>query len=225
MTYKEIVYMCIDLLKISSDDSYYTKEHIIFLVNKFRALILKQRYSDIKKQIPISNYQELCLNLTEVPAIAGEPCEGAPYLRSTIKVPTTMEIGNPRVYPIDFYQGEITYISKDRMRYVGYNKYLSNIIYCSKAPDGYLYFKSCNPQFLHLEKVKFNAIFEDAKEASELSCDNNIICDLMDKEFPLESSLVPVVIDFVFKEIKGTEYSPQDKDNNAEDDLSNVAVK
>nr|DAH00788.1 MAG TPA: Structural protein [Crassvirales sp.] len=228
MTYSELVYMVMDLLKLSSDDSFYTQDHIIFLLNKFRTFILKQRYSDIKKQIPVSNYQEICMDLMEVPAISGECCEGGHYLRTRDKVPTIMPIGNPRVYPIDFYQGEITFISRDRMRYIGYNKYLQNIIYCSQAPDGYLYLKSWNPQFLYLENIRFNAIFEDAKEASELACpDSNgeEICDLIDKEFPIESALVPPLVELVIKELRGPEYSPKDEENNAKDDLSEVTVK
>lgn len=222
MTYNEVIYMVLDELKLSSDDSFYTKDHIIFLLVKYRSFLLKQRYSDIKKQIPDSDYQSICLDLIEVPAISGEPCEGSSYLRSKNKVPTTMMIGNPRVYPMDFYQGEITYISRDRMRYVGYNKFLRNIIYCSKAPDGYLYFKSWNPQFLHLESVRFNAIFEDAKEASEMACpeENGAICKLEDKEFPIEDALVPVLVSLVVQELAGPRDSDKDKDNDANDNLS-----
>lgn len=222
MTYNELIYMVLDELKISSDDSYYTPDHVIFLLVKYRSFLLKQRYSDIKKQIPDSDYQSICLDLIEVPAISGEPCEGNSYLRSKNKVPTTMMIGNPRVYPMDFYQGEITYISRDRMRYVGYNKFLRNIIYCSKAPDGYLYFKSWNPQFLYLKKVRFNAIFEDAKEASELACpeENGTICKLEDKEFPIEDALVPVLVSLVVQELAGPRDSDKDKDNDANDNLS-----
>lgn len=221
MTYNEILYMCLDELKLSSDDSFYTKDHILFLIVKLRSFLLKQRYSDLRKPIPDSDYQSICLDLIEVPAISGEPCEGSSYLRSKNKVPTPMMIGNPRVYPMDFYQGEITYISRGRMRYVGYNKFLRNIIYCSKAPDGYLYFKSWNPQFLHLESVRFNAVFEDAKEASELACpeENGAICKLEDKEFPLEDSLVPPLIELVVKELRGPEFMKKDEDNNAKDDL------
>lgn len=221
MTYNEIIYMCMDQLKLSSDDSFYTKDHILFLIVKLRSFLLKQRYSNIKKQIPESNYQNICLDLIEVPAISGEPCEGSSYLRSSTKLPTTMMIGNPRVYPTDFYQGEISYISRERMRYVGYNRFLQNIIYCSKAPDGYLYFKSWNPQFLHLEKVRVSAVFEDAKEASALGCaeDETTVCKLEDKIFPLENSLVPPLVELVVKELRNPEFMKEDVENNAEDNL------
>lgn len=222
MTYREIVYMILDEIKSVSDDAFFTEDHVIFLAGKIRAFLLKQRYSDVKKQIPESNYQTICLDLIEVPAISGEPCEGGSYLRSKEKVPFLMKIGNPRVYPIDYYQGEITYVSRDRMRYVGYNKYLQNIIYASLGPDNYLYFRSFNPQFLYLEKVRMTGIFEDTLAASELQCpdeNGDIICDILDREFPIESALVPPLIELVVKELLGAEYIKRDEENNAKDDL------
>ena len=138
-----------------------------------------------------------------------------------------MKIGIPRVYPIDYYQGEITYVSRERMRYVGYNKYLKNIIYASLGPDNYLYFKSFNPQYLYLEKVRMTGIFEDSKAASELQCpdeNDNIVCDILDREFPIESALVPPLIELVVKELLGAEYRPEDSNNDSSDDLSNLAT-
>lgn len=225
-TWREIVYMCIDELKLLSDDSYYTEDHLIFLISKFRTFILKQRYSDIKKFIPESNFSTICLDLIEVPAISGEVCEGGVYLRSKNKIPYMMGIKQPRVYPVDYYQGEITYVSRDRMKYVGYNKYLNNIIYCSLAPDNYLYFKSSNPQYLYLEKVRITALFENAKETFGLQCDENgRICELLDAEFPLEASLIPPLIELVVKELRSSEFMPEDKENNADDDMSDLNPK
>ena len=227
-TYKELIYMCLDELKLYSDDASYTEEHIMFLLGKYRTFLIKQRYSDVKKQIPESNYQTICLDLIEVPAISGEPCEGGSYLRSKEKIPFLMKIGNPRVYPIDYYQGEITYVSRDRMRYVGYNKYLQNIIYASLGPDNYLYFKSFNPQFLYLEKVRITGIFEDTLAASGLQCpdkNGNIVCDVLDREFPIENALIPPLIQLVVEELTKAEYKPEDKENNSDDDLSEVASK
>ena len=227
-TYKERIYMCLDELKLYSDDALYTEEHIMFLLGKYRTFLIKQRYSDVKKQIPESNYQTICLDLIEVPAISGEPCEGGSYLRSKEKIPFLMKIGNPRVYPIDYYQGEITYVSRDRMRYVGYNKYLQNIIYASLGPDNYLYFKSFNPQFLYLEKIRMTGIFEDTLAASELQCpdeNGNIVCDVLDREFPIENALIPPLIQLVVEELTKAEYKPEDKENNSDDDLSEVVSK
>ena len=227
-TYKELVYMVFDELKVSSDDAQFTEDHLMFLLNKYRAFLLKQRYSDIKKQIPESNYQTICLDLIQVPAISGDTCEGGTYLRSKEKIPFLMQIGTPRVYPLDYYQGEITYINRDRMRYVGYNKFLQNIIYCSIGPDNYLYFKSFNPQYLYLKKIKFTGIFQDSIQASDLQCpDDNgdIICNSIDRTFPIEDSLIPPLIELVVKELTNSIYRPEDESNNAKDDLVNKMTK
>ena len=227
MKVSELVYLILDEIKQESDDAYFTKEHIMFLLDKYRAFLLKKGYSDIKKSIPESNYQTICLDLIQVPDI-GEPCESGTYLRSKEKIPFLMQIGTPRVYPLDYYQGEITYVSRDRMRYVGYNKFLQNIIYCSIGPNNYLYFKSFNPQYLHLEKVKFTGIFQDSMQASNLQCpDDNgeIICDLADRTFPIEDALVPPLIELVVKELTGPVYKPDDEENNAKDDLTNKLIR
>lgn len=227
-TYKELVYMCLDELKLYSDDALYTEEHIMFLLGKYRTFLIKQRYSDVKKQIPESNYQTICLDLIKVPAISGNPCEGGSYLRSKEKIPFLMKIGNPKVYPVDYYQGEITYVSRERMRYVGYNKYLKNIIYASIGPDNYLYFKSFNPQYLYLEKARMTGIFEDPQAASELQCPNengDTVCDVLDREFPIENALIPPLIQLVVEGLTKAEYKPEDKENNSDDDLSEVASK
>ena len=226
-TYKELIYMCLDELKLYSDDALYTEEHIIFLLSKYRVFLLKQRYSDVKKQIPESNYQTICLDLIEVPAISGEPCEGGSYLRSKEKIPFLMKIGNPKVYPVDYYQGEITYVSRERMRYVGYNKYLKNIIYASIGPDNYLYFKSFNPQYLYLEKARMTGIFEDSQAASELQCpdeNGDTVCDILDRKFPIEDALIPPMIELVVKELLGAEYRPKDDANDANDALADLST-
>lgn len=228
MKYKDIVYMVLDEIKSTSDDAFFTEEHVLLLVNNYRNFILKQRYSDIKKPIPESNYQTICLNLIQVPAVAGVPCGGGTFLRSKEKVPFMMKIGTPKVYPINYYLGEITYVSRERMRYVGYNKYLQNIIYASLGPDNYLYLQSSNPQYLYLEKIRLTGIFENIESVSDLLCDDSgdsINCDIMDKTFPIEDALVPPIIELVVKELLGAEYIKKDEENNAKDDLPEITSK
>lgn len=224
MTYRELIYMCLDQLKVASDDAYFTTDHILFLLSKVRATLLTQQYSKIKKEIPQSNYQTICLDLIQVPAISGEPCEGGTYLRSKVKIPSTLEVGVNTVYPVDFYQGiHISYINRERMRFVGNNSWLKNIIYSSKGPDGYLYFKSSNPQFLYLEKVMMTALFEDPHKAEELKCNSeDIPCDILDRDFPLEEGLVSNVIEYIVKLLTGAVYRPNDPINDASDNLSEL---
>ena len=226
-TYREIAAMCLDELHQYSDDSNITEEHIIFLAGRYRTFLLKQRYSqDLKKQIPESNYQTLCLDLEKVEAIEGLPCEGGYYLRTTEKVPAVFPFGTIRFYTAgDYYHGDITFISKDRMRYVGNNPWMKNIIYASLNPDGRIYLKSDNPQFLYLCQAKMTGVFEDAEKASELECDSSSedMCDILDRKFPIEDSLIAPMIELIIKELAPSVTAPQDDDNNANDDLTQKA--
>lgn len=221
-TYRQLIYLVLDELKLMSDDSSFTEDHIIFLLSKYRAFLLKQRYSDVRKEVPLSNYQTLCLDLEEHEGIEGLSCEGT-YMRSTKKIPEAMNVGQSRVHSGNYFNGEVTYISRDRLRYVGHNKWLQNIIYATKGPDGYLYLKSSNPQLYYLEKIKFTGVFSDAEEASELECEQPESCDILDKEFPIEDALIPPLTELVVKELSGAIYKPEDSENNATDDLANLA--
>lgn len=214
--------MCSDQLKLSSDDTFFTNDHILYLLKRYRGLYLSQKYKDVRKEIPESNYQTICLDLIQVPAISGEPCEGGTFLRTKNKIPSLLTIGDAKVYPIDYYIGDITMVSRERMKYVGHNRWLQNIIYCSIAPDGYMYFKSSNPQYLHLENVRMTGIFEDIDEVEELSCDKESSCDILDRKFPIEEALIPQLIDTVVKFITSGLYKPEDDDNNAKDDLATL---
>lgn len=221
-TYGEIVYMVLDEVKGMSDDFTYNEEHILYLIDKTRALLLKQRYSDIKKQIPYANYQTIYVTTNESALADDALYTSAKYLKTDSKIPEILPIATPRVFTTDYYQGEITYISRDRMRYVGYNKYLKNIIYCSLHPDKYLYFKSFNDKLLEVKNINFTAVFQSSLEALKLYQNKQ---EVLDTEFPMEESLIQPLIELVVNELTNAIYKPEDTTNNAKDDLEGLAVK
>lgn len=233
MLVKEIVYMVLDLAKAAtSDDSFWTEDHVIFLLKKYRSFLIKKEQEKQKATTDIASefeYQQICLDLEKVPAIDGESCTGGYYLRTTKKIPKILEDNQPRVYPIDFYQGiNISYIPRDRMRYVGTNKFLQNIIYVSLGPDLHLYLNSSNPQFLYLKKLRMSAVFEDFDDISCYLCDedgNSKACDVLDEVFPIREYLVPTLMELVVKELTTAKYQPVDEHNNASDDMSKVSTK
>lgn len=233
MLVKEIVYMVLDLAKAAtSDDSYWTEDHVIFLLKKYRSFLIKKEQEKQKATTDIASefeYQQICLDLEKVPAIDGEPCTGGYYLRTTKKIPKILEDNQPRVYPIDFYQGiNISYVPRDRMRYVGTNKFLQNIIYVSLGPDLHLYLNSSNPQFLYLKKLRMSAVFEDFDEMSSYLCNDDgdsMACDVMDEIFPIREYLVPTLMELVVKELTSAKYQAVDDRNNAADDMSKVSTK
>lgn len=229
-TYRQVVFMALDIMKEASDDAYYTEEHMIFLANKMRALLLERKYRGARNATfnPMSdeNKQVICLDL-EPTELLPDGCLGT-WLKSVEKVPSTMTISEPKVSPINFLiQSNVTFIPAERMPYVGYNKWLKNIIYAAKDPSGYLYLNSANPLFINLKKVKMEGVFSDPEEAAKLSCDddgNSNACEILDAEFPLENALVASCVELMVQELIGSRYAPEDKGNNAKDDLGEAAV-
>lgn len=227
-TYREITFTILDELKIASDDSFIQPEHVIFLLDKYRGMLLYQKYENIKKEIPESNYQTICLDLEVVPAYEGDTCAGKGYLRSVQEIPNMMTLSNPKVSTMNYFMGNINYINRERFKYVGSNQYLQNMIYASLAPDEHLYLKSNNPQAYYLKKVKLTGVFEDSAKAEELACDKDSEdtskCDILDKNYPLEEDLIPQAIQLIVRELAGVIYKPADKTNDANDDLSRLAT-
>lgn len=214
MTNRELVYMILDQSRMVTDDISLNEEHALFLANKARAFLLTQKYKTVKLEVSDANYQTLCIDMEEE-HVDFECCKDA-ILVSTVKLPNRLNIGNDLVTPYDYLKGvNISFIPIERMRFVGFNKFLKNIIYVAIGHDGYLYMVSKNPLFKYINKVKVTAIFENATEASDLSCDDN--CEIWDRTFPIEDTLVTPLIELCVKQIVGAVYRPKDDRNDAND--------
>lgn len=220
-TFREILYMIQDECKFDTDDSYYTHEHIMYLVGRYRSLLFKQTYGgvngNLKKQIPASAFQEICIDLVQTPGNMVTMCDSGMYLRSTKPIPSIMPYTKANLYNTNIYStiSHIDLTNYERMKYVGHNKFLQKIIYASIAPDNYLWLKSQNSVFLNLEKLKMRAVFEDFESAAKMACDAD--CEMLDRQFPLEDALIPVLIQSVVKELTEKLGVPEDKSNNADD--------
>jgi hypothetical protein len=163
------------------------------------------------------------LDLEAIQAIEGLPCDGGYYLRTTKPLPPMLPFGNTRFYTAsNYYTGDISFVSKDRFKYVGHNKWLQNTIYACLDPNGRIYLNSTNPQFLYLKEAKMTAIFENAEEASDLECNNQeeSKCDILERDFPIEDALVAPLVELIVKELAPSVAVQEDNLNNAADDRS-----
>lgn len=230
-TYGEMVYMCLDILKESSKDSFYTEDHILFLLKKMRALLLERKYkttrNGVHQAMSDENTQQICLSVGPSEIITSG-CEGK-WLVSSEKIPELLNCKQGVTCTgHDLLPTMVTFISHDRMPYVGYNKWLKNIIYAARSVDGHLYLHGQNPQFVYLQMVGLTGVFSDPEEAEMLSHDivagETQTIDIMKRRFPLESSLVPQCIELVLQELSGARYAPEDAKNDSKDNLSDAGL-
>lgn len=213
MTYRELVYMCLDEIKASSDDAYVTEDHILFLISKYRNLVLRRKYEKTNMPVAESNYQRI---------------QGEAIVR--IKIPQIMDLGYPLISittpksPDDSTAKssfKTTYVPARRFEFVGNNSYLINVVYSTVTPEGELKCTSIKyPQVANISNYTIYAVFEDIIEASKITLENGT--NLLDADCPIETELIPEVQELVIKDILGIAYRPQDKINNGSDDLNLV---
>ena len=219
-TYREAIYMCLDLLKGMSDDFSYTEEHVAYLLDKFRALLLKQRYgSDPKKHVPYSNYQDIGITFNLIHDSKKE------VVTSTKTIPFTLQLGIPRI-TVDgenYYSYKCELVSRERFPFVGNNKYTKQFIYFTIDNDGYVLCKTTPEQWysrdtagIELKPCNFTitAILENPRDL--------ITGNYLDVNIPIEEGLVTTLIEMVVKELAGSMYIPNDDQNNAKDDKADI---
>ena len=256
-SYKELVYFVLDAIKATCDDAFITEDHVLFLLNKYRSYLLKQKYEkDPRRQVPDSNYQTITLSLKQYGTLNSEwyytgqpePESTVPeteekinvdeliikttdeegvspfddknivkrtYLKSVEELPNTMQVGISSCYIVDPFKDIVTIVSKERLEFVGWNKFLQRIIYGAIGPDQHLYIKSNNQLFLAIKKVVFRAVLEDP---------TSVMDEPMEEDCPIEEALIPPLIKSVIADLLGFEYRPQDPANNANDDLSDIVT-
>lgn len=222
-TFGEMIYMVLDKLKIKSDDSHFNEDHILFTLNSNRALLLKQKYSKGGK-ISQSNYQTLCISMEPLEVKKGIPCEiDAYYVISTKSIPSINNLGITNIYVDNFTHNYINYVDTERFKYTGYNKRLPKMYYSTVDYNNYLYIKGSTISTHDITGVKVTAVFNDATTASELECSK--ACDLYEREYPIEQSLISALIQVTVEEYSKSLYAIEDSTNNAKDDMSNEMVK
>lgn len=221
-TFGQIAHAIQDFSKTISDDSIINIDHIIFLMSKYRNYIL----SNPTKNLTEADYQTICVDVE--PGDDGDICGSVPYLVSVSQIPNVMNRGGVTVAPpAGFLYGyKFQFVNYQKFQFVGFNKWLYGFIYVTIGPDGRLYVKSHNSGFMNLEKLRITALFDDVEKVAEMECDdccNTQICDIEDREFPLDAGYIPLLMKYVTQEITAAAWQPRDDTNNANDDLSEFA--
>ena len=225
-TYRDIVYYVLDQIKLSSDDAYIEETHVVYLLSKLRAYLLKKKYEAVKNQISQNNFQTITVNLQPYTVDPYSDCADARMLKSVEQVPNLLLVNNYEGFSTAMHTfsklGRFTVVSNTRFNSVLYDKWLKNFIYVTIGTDNYLYVKSANPQIYSLETIQLNSVFEDIEMASDLEESNAGVCDMLDRRFPLEEGLIIPLQDLAIQNLLMALNRPKDTLNNATDDMSDI---
>ena len=217
-TYGQVAYLVLDRLKLNSDDSFWEVNHVVYLINKYRSFLLKQKYSDIRKDIPIQNYQNIVIDLSST-----TDDEGAldSIKSSNSNIPAIVNLSNvigySMLHPVDnsLYGLNFSMVSRERIRFCGSNKYLSNIVWFAITDSGKLLVKSDSKNSQYLQRVSLSSIFEDPIAAVKYNTPN---VDTLNIDIPIEDNLITTIVDMCVYEMMPATIIPEDVENNSSDD-------
>jgi hypothetical protein len=181
MKLRELIYDCREQFKLMSDDSNLTNFYIAYLINNARGVVMQQRYSDPRNIVPYNEYQLITLTV-------GQDAMTTVALPSIIK--TTGNASSPiKAYTVSPLSIPVNMVSLDRLPFVGFNPFTTDMIYCALNSDGKILFNSQNEMYKLLNTINVRGLFEDPEAAWRLA-NPNASTDFWDAEYPISNGVL-----------------------------------
>lgn len=210
-TYRDLVYTVFDELKIVSDDSVWEVDHVVDMLNKYRALLFEQKYKGKWSEIPPQFLQELNVQLSP-----NSTFNNIVVKKSTIKIPDILNLSNSNIFSYaksssNRFGDVISVVPSIRFESIGYGKYSNKLKYVTVYKDSYAYTKGITDNSFKLITVLDNPI-------DIVSFNNMQITNTLDIQFPCEESLIQPIIRLCVDELGKANSIPSDMYNNGVDD-------
>lgn len=223
-TKRELIYTVFEKLKINSDDMDITEEFVSSLIDSKRAMLIKQKLDKTPWATNPEIIQEICMDLENIDVIDGMTCFGK-ILRTKNPLPKSIKVkgkmGPITVRRMDRVSLLINTIPLERLPFVGYNSFISAMIYAAQDYDGRLYLVSNQKNHHLLESIKVADVFETPDKASELKCITSgdiESCEPWDEDYPIEDSMKDDLINLIVRELSPTLGIPDDSNNDSDGD-------
>lgn len=214
------IYDIREALRQYSDDSDITDDYISFLIDDTRALLLRQKYNAPGSIIPLGIRQRLHFDVELSDDNVFISLDKV--LRTADPIPKLVESFNfMNHFWVDsgsYNDIKFVYITPERFPFAGYNKWTRDVIYVTIGQDYRLYFKAANYKHRLIEQVRIYSIFENPKEAWEVSADySNTETFEEDVTYPIDLDMWIQMKEIILKQLMVTLQIPQDENNNADE--------
>ena len=211
-TYRDVIYIVLDELKQFTTSIPFEEEHIAYLLTLSRAVIIKQKYSNSKIEIPPEVMQKVPFKLVQRHGIITSNRSfdlinlNGSHLFYSVDIPSLPNV-------------ELTQTTISRFKYLNINKWLANIAYYTINEMGKLIFKvpnSISSLFTSSSTevdAYYNVILEDPRKI--FLYDD----DYLDRDFAINGDLLRIIIDLTLADLYKHIHLPEDTINNGKNDL------
>ena len=184
-------------------------------------MLIKQKYDRNRWSMPVESKQELCLSLEVVNKVADMACFGR-IVATTISLPASIKIkgkeGPITVRKYDASSIHINIIPLERIPFIGENPITAQMIYGTIDYDNKFYLISASNKINLMTEIKIADIFENPGDAAALECtaSDEVDCEIWDRSYPIELSMVDDLIKLVVADLSKTLNIPSDTVNDAD---------
>lgn len=221
-TQNELVYSVKELLKDHTDNSLISNAHVLFQLKAFRALLLRQLYSDRARAYDYNVIQTFCLEMEVADSGLCGTNTGCKILKSKKQLPELLSLKGRaafvRAAPPIIGAEPFDIIKSSNISNCLEDEYGTNSVFIK---DRYVYLVGQTPSVLLVKCISVSAIFVDPEDLYDYntckSCGGESEpCYTEDSDFPMPGFLITPLINGVLKEfltVKALEQR-RDVDNN-----------
>jgi len=219
MTPNEIIFAIREKLKEYVDDTRYTSQYLMFLVDLKREVLIRQQYNQIQRSVDTQLEQLFILPMEIVDAsdIASIPVEDDELIRSVIPIPMVIELHHRNLYSRIATRGKLdrpmNLVSMRRFVYVGEDEFEGDSIFCMIDEDNYLYARSKSHEELSYEETTVRAVYARPLELIGEK-------DLNTFKYPANAHFVDTIINMIVQELASLKPLPTDQSNDSSDDAT-----
>ena len=228
MTPIEIIFAIREKLKEYVDDTRFTDDYLLYLVDLKRATLLKQKYNRIQRQVDEQILQSVALEMVEEDAsdFTAVPLEfGYDIVKSKLPLPKILDLDHKnvieRISTVGKLDIPINIVSRRRFTYAGTGDYDRDQFFAMMDNEGYIYIKGTTEEHRNYDYISVTALFERPMEVLDLIT-NNSDKDVNDFKYPCKNELVDIIIDMIVQQLANIKSLPSDEDNNASDDATQI---
>lgn len=198
LTLPHLVYNLRNLIRDNrSDDIKITDRQIEFIINYYRARLIKQ---EVDKKRPISS--NVIQDIGQIALVKVDSAEvnglvlGQNVLKTTLPIPKLVELNNRDAI---MYVGgldkmsSIDFVSKSQSRWNRFNTYGQNLP-TAYYRNGYIYIENC-PKLLKF--INIEGIFTDPREVSKYKNSGTPCYDIVNDPYPMSEYMISALTDMV----------------------------
>jgi len=225
MTGLEIIFAIREGLKEYVDDTKYTNDYLMFLVDNKRTKYIRREYNNIQRPVDEQLVQTIILSLEEIDSsdMPSKYESESDTTRSTIRLPMVIGLDHrnmiERIATVGKFERPINIVSRKRFIYSGSGDYDVDQIFGMIDGDRYLHLKSSSGEERAYDEISFSAVFErpmDQLKYDSVNSDQNI----RTFNYPLKKQIADIVILEIIQELASLKILPTDQENNSADDAT-----